>query len=208
MEEIGRWSGRQVPGLQGRLDRLMAVNQANSQAGQISLTAVCGMGQPMSPRPLGMADRAAYAVGGAINLHSHYLAGMWDGTKGIVQFAWRYGAIRQMVDPKGWATDVGRLAEGIGTGVQHPVEFAKQVIDVETWQKDPARAYGKLAPEALLSALTGGAGLAAQAAARGRFAARQVANVRSGARAAAAARGARAERLKSLGDLVKPCRGR
>lgn len=87
--------------------------------------------------------------------------GAWEGTQGILEFAWDHSPLRLVVDPKGFFEDKATLAQSLIGAVQNPVEFAKAAIDWDTWQNNPARAAGRLLPDALIAAATAGAGGAA-----------------------------------------------
>jgi hypothetical protein len=87
--------------------------------------------------------------------------GVWDGTVGLVKFAWEFSPIRAALDPDGFTRDAEQMGEALWWGVQHPVDFAKAVG--HEWAEHPAHAIGELVPGLLLAAATGGTGLAATA---------------------------------------------
>ncbi|MCZ2525921.1 WXG100 family type VII secretion target [Streptomyces sp. HB2AG] len=84
-----------------------------------------------------------------------------------------------VVDPAGFLTQLTSTADGLIWGVQNPKQFLLAATDWETWQTDPARALGRMGPDALLGLATGGFGgaatRAAGAARRGTGAAREAA---------------------------------
>ena len=92
-----------------------------------------------------------------------FVDGVWDGTVGIVKFAWEMSPIRMMVDPQGWWHDQVNMGKALWWGVHHPVEFGKAITNWDEWVRDPAHAFGELVPNLLLAAATGGTGAAATA---------------------------------------------
>ncbi|MQA84487.1 MAG: hypothetical protein GEV03_07655 [Streptosporangiales bacterium] len=101
----------------------------------------------------------------------------WEGTKSfwtgfgeatveLGEFALKVQPQYAMIDPAGYIEHSTSLASGLIWGAQHPVEFGKAIIDLDTWKTDPARAFGRLGPEALLAAATAGAGAGGAAANR------------------------------------------
>lgn len=89
------------------------------------------------------------------------LVGTAEATYGLGEFLFKSTAVYGVIDPEGAVEHWTSLAGGLAYGVQHPVEFAKAVVDWETWKNDPFRAMGRLVPDAALAAATGGAGTAA-----------------------------------------------
>jgi hypothetical protein len=99
-----------------------------------------------------------------------FFGGVWEGIKGlgdIVVLLAKLSPIRRMVDPVGWARDASDLAKGLWWGITHPVEFAKAIVDWDTWKSNPLRAFGRLIPDIALAFATAGAGTAATGATRG-----------------------------------------
>jgi hypothetical protein len=85
-----------------------------------------------------------------------YRAGVHDSVADLAAFAWDTSTVRMFVDPAGYADTLATLAHGARYAVHHPVEFARTVIDWDTWQANPARALGRLAPDLALVVATGG----------------------------------------------------
>lgn len=115
-------------------------------------------------------SRAAGQVG-------QFFAGAGEATWDMVEFAWKLTPTYALIDPEGFVENGRSLAEGLVYAVQNPVEFAKAVLDWETWKENPARALGRLVPDLLLTVATGGAGASVRAA-RGVEAAGDLAGVR------------------------------
>lgn len=95
---------------------------------------------------------------------SEFGKGAWEATVGLVEFAWSISTIRMLVDPVGYAQTVASYVGTAQFAVQHPGEFAKAVVDWDTWKENPARALGRLVPDIALAAATAGAGAAAKGA--------------------------------------------
>lgn len=87
-----------------------------------------------------------------------YRAGVYESSLGLAEFAWSVSAVRMVADPVGYAQAVATLAQGAQYAVHHPVETARTAVDWETWQTNPARALGRLAPDLALTIATGGSG--------------------------------------------------
>jgi hypothetical protein len=87
--------------------------------------------------------------------------GALEASRDIVELGWSISPLRRMIDPEGWNRTVEGMASGLWYGVNHPVEFAKAAIDLDTWREDPLRAMGHLVPGILAAAA--GAGMAAAA---------------------------------------------
>lgn len=69
-------------------------------------------------------------------------------------------AQRTIIDPDGYVENQVGLVKGLAHGVTHPVEFAKAVVDWDTWVESPGRALGHLLPTIALARATAGAGAA------------------------------------------------
>ena len=80
---------------------------------------------------------------------------------------WSVSGIRYVTDPEGTMLSFGQLLLGLQTSLQDPRQFAKDLIDWDTWQTSPASALGSLAPDIALAFVTGGVGAAAVRGARG-----------------------------------------
>lgn len=92
-----------------------------------------------------------------------FVGGAAEATWGTAKFAWSVSSVRMVTDPMGWARDVKGIGEGLVWGATHPVAFGKEILDWETWQENPARAAGRLAPEIALTLATAGVGAGAKA---------------------------------------------
>ena len=79
---------------------------------------------------------------------------------------WSVSTIRYVTDPEGTMLSFGQLLLGLQTSLQDPRQFAKDLIDWDTWQTSPASALGSLAPDIALALVTGGVGAAAVRGAR------------------------------------------
>lgn len=107
-----------------------------------------------APRPGGFWN-------GAGEQWSHFWHGAWEPVQGMAVLAWEQNQIRAVIDPQGWLDDRIALIAGLWASLQDPQQFAKDLLDWDTWANDPARAAGHLVPDALLGLLTAGTGTAA-----------------------------------------------
>jgi len=125
---------------------------------------------------------------------SHFWHGAWEPVQGMAVLAWEQNQVRAVVDPLGWLDDRIALIAGLWTSIQDPQQFAKDLLDWDTWANDPARAAGHLVPDALLGFLTAGTGTAAaRGASTASRVAGEVAEEAAEAASSAAARGAAEE---------------
>lgn len=84
--------------------------------------------------------------------------GVNEGGWALVEGAWNWSPLGIISDPLGFVNRM-RGAYRAGTfAVEEPVEFVKAVADLETLQRDPARWFGRLVPDILVTAATAGAG--------------------------------------------------
>jgi hypothetical protein len=116
-----------------------------------------------APDEPGLLDKM---IGGA----GEFFGGVWEGVKGIgdtVVMIAKLSTIRAIIDPEGWKRDATELGKGLVWGVTHPVEFAKAIVDWETWKSNPLRALGRLVPDAALALATGGTSAGPTGASRG-----------------------------------------
>jgi len=102
----------------------------------------------------------------AWRLLREYQTGVYEASWDLAKFGWSTSNVRMVVDPTGYGRTVATLAQSAWYGTQHPVEFAKAITDWDTWQNNPARALGHLAPDVAIAIATAGSGGAATRAAR------------------------------------------
>jgi hypothetical protein len=151
-EAIALWERGEAATEQAKADHAAAQHQANQQA-----AAATAAGTPTAAPSL---------LGKATEFVTEFGAGAVEATIGLMQFAWQVSPSRMLVDPIGYHKDMTTLSQAIVTGVQHPSEFGKALIDYDTWKQSPGRALGHLVPDAIAVA-TVGAGAAATRGARG-----------------------------------------
>ncbi|SFB64953.1 hypothetical protein SAMN05216266_1515 [Amycolatopsis marina] len=138
------------------------LNRARNQlteSGERAAAAIRVQGDVAPDEPGWLAEVAGFA--GEIGI------GAWEGVTGLADMVVTYSPNRLLVDPQGWAEDMGTLAQGFVGAVQNPAEFGKALIDYDTWKQSPGRAIGHLIPDAIAAAATAGTGAAAIRAGRG-----------------------------------------
>ena len=91
-----------------------------------------------------------------------FFEGAWDAVWGTVTFLWEISTVRMILDPDGWAEDVGAFGEGVWYGITNPLEFLEAIVDIDGLKDNPARWFGALAPDAVLAFFTAGSGTAAR----------------------------------------------
>ena len=123
------------------------------QAGDAAVSAVDAAAAHAPPEPRWWQD--------VWHAASEYRRGVMESLTDTVTTAWSLSTLRMLGDPVGYAETVRAMASSLVYGVQHPVEFAKAVLDWETWQQSPWRALGHLGPDAALTVATAGTGTGA-----------------------------------------------
>ncbi|MER7133672.1 hypothetical protein [Streptosporangium saharense] len=93
-----------------------------------------------------------------------FTKGAVEGTIDLGRSLWDFSILRAATDFEGFTKSVGGLKDGLEYGVQHPVEFAGAIVDWDTLTTDPIRWFGKLVPDAIITATTAGSGSAASGA--------------------------------------------
>jgi hypothetical protein len=79
-------------------------------------------------------------------------------------FAFKLTPAYELINPEGYVENLTGIAKGLAHGVTHPVDFAKAVVDWDTWAQSPGRALGHLVPVVVLAVVSGGAGAAGKGA--------------------------------------------
>ncbi|MFG2005734.1 hypothetical protein ACGFNU_41960 [Spirillospora sp. NPDC048911] len=159
----GGWVSQQRQDVVRRRDELLKADQ--QQLLQAAYGTVRGLSQA-----LGQADSSA--LDKAWNDYAHrYLPGLWEGTKdlglaGLASNPFTAPAYA-MANPRSWMQrgPIGQF-KGLIQGAQHPVSFAKAMINWDLWKRDPIRAYGQTVPSIVIGALTLGTGSGSGAAGR------------------------------------------
>ncbi|KAB2343938.1 toxin glutamine deamidase domain-containing protein [Actinomadura rudentiformis] len=159
----GGWVAGQRHDIIRRRDELLRADQ--QQLLQATYNTVRGLGQA-----LGQSD--SNPLNKAWNDYAHrYLPGLWEGTKdigltGLASNPFTAPAYA-MANPRSWMQrgPIGQF-KGLIQGAQHPVAFAKAMINWDLWKRDPVRAYGQVVPSIVIGALTLGTGSSSGAASR------------------------------------------
>ena len=101
----------------------------------------------------------------AAHLASDVAGGAVEATTGMATFVFKLTPAYELIDPDGYVENAVGLVKGLTYGATHPVDFAKAVIDWDTWVESPGRAIGHLLPTVVLAVATAGAGSAGEGAA-------------------------------------------
>jgi hypothetical protein len=145
----------------------------------------------------------------AAHVASEVAGGAVEATTGMATFAFKLTPAYELIDPEGYIENGVGLVKGLAYGATHPVDFAKAVLDWDTWAKSPGRALGHLLPTVALAVATAGVGSASQGAAAAdaleSAGARQTAKVVQGTQTAEAAEGAAGTAARTgLRAVVEP----
>ena len=109
-----------------------------------------------APDRPGFWSRAAHAG-------SEVAGGVIDATVGMATFAFKLTPVYELIDPAGYVENGVGIVKGLTYGTTHPVDFAKAVVDWDTWVKSPGRAIGHLLPMVALAVASAGTGIAGEA---------------------------------------------
>ena len=85
--------------------------------------------------------------------------GVAEATLALAEDVWASTDAAWSLDPRGVQEHRREAAAGVVAAVQDPVAGLVALLDLRTWRDDPARAAGRLVPDVVLTALTGGLGL-------------------------------------------------
>jgi uncharacterized protein YukE len=113
-----------------------------------------------APRNHGLWSGVAHVV-------SEVGAGAFESTKGVAEFAFKLTPGYELIDPEGYVENAEGVFRGLVYGAAHPVDFAKAVLDWDTWADSPGRAIGHLLPAIALVVASAGAGATVPAAEAG-----------------------------------------
>lgn len=147
------------PGADERLaaSRLLADARERVDAAGRAAAARLRSAAAHAPKEPSLLSRAMHQVG-------QFLAGAGEATWGLLELGFKLSPTYALIDPQGFVEHAGGLVQGLVYGVQDPKEFAKAVLDWDTWKENPARALGHLVPDLLLTLATAGAGAAGRGA--------------------------------------------
>ncbi|MQA86273.1 MAG: hypothetical protein GEV03_16970 [Streptosporangiales bacterium] len=157
----------------------MAEAEALAERAQASVDDVAGKTAAVLNEEAAAAPDTRSFVGDNIRAYwegtKRYWSGFAEASAELGEFGFKLTPTYALIDPEGFATNLAGIGQGLVWGAQHPVAFAKAAVDWQTWATDPARAFGRLGPDALLTAATAGTGAAGAGAVRGATAARHAA---------------------------------
>jgi len=94
-----------------------------------------------------------------------YYAGLWEWVTGIGALVAKFNVVRFATDTGGYFSDLYAMGAGpvelAGYLAANPHDFNRLVLDSETFRDNPARWWGRLAPDVALT-VAGGAGVASK----------------------------------------------
>jgi hypothetical protein len=157
----GEWLDEQRPDLRRRREELLKTTpppQPPPQSGWDAFTgavtgAVAKVGAFWS-------DAVSHVVpGGAPRQYTERVAvpftqGVAEAVIGAARFGWEHSLGGLVANPSTVMDTVQAAQEAGEQAAEHPVEFAKSVVDWDTLTTDPARWFGRLVPEVLLGGRT------------------------------------------------------
>jgi type VII secretion system ESX-1 substrate len=95
---------------------------------------------------------------------TEFAGGAVEATAGMATFTFKVSPAYAIIDPESYIKNQVGIVKGLAHGVTHPVDFAKAVVDWDTWAESPGRALGHLLPAVALAVASGGAGAAGRGA--------------------------------------------
>jgi len=116
-----------------------------------------------APEKPSYGEQVKYGVVGVHLDASHFYGGVIKGATGIVSFARSINPTDpyNITHPAEYLTNLNSTVAGLVQVANNPWGAGKQMLD--QFLKDPAEGFGRLAPDALLTAATGGAGAGVKA---------------------------------------------
>lgn len=90
-----------------------------------------------------------------------FLQGAAEAGTGTVNAMATISPLRALLDRRGWWRDVQSLGDASGQAAVHPRRTATALVDPTTLRQDPARWFGRLAPDLVIGYGTGGVGAVA-----------------------------------------------
>ena len=95
---------------------------------------------------------------------SEVAGGAAESVTGMATFTFKLSPAYAIINPDGYVENGVGLVKGLAYGATHPVDFAKAIVDWNTWAESPGRALGHLLPAVALAVVSAGAGAGAEAA--------------------------------------------
>lgn len=158
----------------GRLLRQAAAAEATDPAGaRLTAERAAALARESARRAAAAVDAAADAapaapgratrlIRAADEARAELALGTAEATQALVSLAARLQPSRAATDPAGTAADMGALARTAGDAVRDPLGTLAALIEWDTWRTNPARAAGRLVPDAAAALATGGAAAVAR----------------------------------------------
>jgi hypothetical protein len=94
---------------------------------------------------------------------SEVAGGAAESVTGMATFTFKLSPAYAIINPDGYVENGVGLVKGLAYGATHPVDFAKAILDWDTWAESPGRALGHLLPAVALAVASAGAGAGAEA---------------------------------------------
>ncbi|MEW1837419.1 hypothetical protein AB0392_05620 [Nonomuraea angiospora] len=178
IRQTAAWAGAQGPEINKRLLLLERMELAGPElfgAGEPPISVDESMLVPGAVLPttgdfwdrLGQHLQAAFDP----NLNSgdpltENVKGAVESVAGLGKMVIDYSPTRAVVDFMGWQRSINDLGQSLASAVQNPGEFAKAVLDWDTWASNPDRAFGRLIPDIVAAVTTAGTSSGASATSR------------------------------------------
>lgn len=148
--------------MQDAQDILAEARKQRNTAAETARTAVRAA-RDMAPEKPSYAEQLGDGLQELQIMGDHVGGGIIKGTAGLVNFVRGINPLDpyNITHPAEYATNLNNLAAGLVVAVNDPVGTGKQMIS--DFMKDPYEGFGRLLPDAALTAATGGGGAAVKA---------------------------------------------
>lgn len=137
---------------------------------------------------------------------SEVASGAAESVTGMATFTFKLSPTYAIINPDGYVENGVGLVKGLAYSATHPADFAKAILDWDTWVESPGRALGHVLPAVALAVASAGAGAGAEAS-ESAAGLRAAGKALEGGEAAGAARSEKAllaaEEVASTGGAVR-----
>lgn len=153
-------------------ERILADARKSVREAAAQTAAVINKAKDRAPQEPGFLSKVGATLGDAFDKSVDQLTSLHKGAMGsaldLVKLAWAACPMHpyNVAHPGEWAARTVQQAAGMVHMATHPVEAMKSILNVDEWKKDPFAAFGRLAGDVAVGAVTGGSGTAGKLVAR------------------------------------------
>ncbi|WP_219460005.1 hypothetical protein [Nonomuraea rhizosphaerae] len=168
IRQVAAWAGDQGPEINKRLLLLERMELAKPElfgAGKPPISVDDSLFVPGAVLPLAgnVWDRIGQQIQATLDpsLNSgdpltEQVKGAVEGVAGLGKLVVDVSPNRMIIDHMGWQRSLSDLSRALVAGAKNPGEFAKSVLDWDTWTSNPDRAFGRLIPDIMAAVTSAG----------------------------------------------------